>query len=103
MWNGNTVSGQDALGEFFESLPSSEFQVHTLDCQPVHGEWNQYSCKQGGKGTQHYSHNRLEALIAFSVNLSVSYIGYGLSLNMLMKQLKRKKYMLKIKSPCPEL
>lgn len=37
VWNGNAVSGQDALGEFFESLPSSEFQVHTLDCQPVHG------------------------------------------------------------------
>ncbi|XP_047013153.1 NTF2-related export protein 2 isoform X2 [Ictalurus punctatus] len=36
VWNGNNVSGQDALGEFFESLPSSEFQVHTLDCQPVH-------------------------------------------------------------------
>lgn len=37
VWNGNNISGQDALGEFFESLPSSEFQVHTLDCQPVHG------------------------------------------------------------------
>ncbi|XP_054647259.1 NTF2-related export protein 2 isoform X2 [Dunckerocampus dactyliophorus] len=37
VWNGNTVSGLDALGEFFEALPSSEFQVHTLDCQPVHG------------------------------------------------------------------
>lgn len=37
VWNGNAVSGQDALAEFFESLPSSEFQVHTLDCQPVHG------------------------------------------------------------------
>lgn len=37
VWNGNAVSGQDALGEFFESLPSSEFQVQTLDCQPVHG------------------------------------------------------------------
>lgn len=36
VWNGNAVSGQDALGQFFESLPSSEFQVHTLDCQPVH-------------------------------------------------------------------
>lgn len=40
MWNGNAVSGQDALGEFFESLPSSEFQVQTLDCQPVHGQWD---------------------------------------------------------------
>ncbi|XP_061757702.1 NTF2-related export protein 2 [Nerophis ophidion] len=38
VWNGNTVSGLDALGEFFEALPSSEFQVHTLDCQPVHDQ-----------------------------------------------------------------
>ena len=38
VWNGNAVSGQDALNEFYETLPSSEFQVHTLDCQPVHGE-----------------------------------------------------------------
>lgn len=37
VWNGNAVSGQEALGEFFESLPSSEFQVQTVDCQPVHG------------------------------------------------------------------
>nr|ACO13337.1 NTF2-related export protein 2 [Esox lucius] len=36
VWNGNAVSGQAALGEFFESLPSSEFSVQTLDCQPVH-------------------------------------------------------------------
>ncbi|MEQ2189518.1 NTF2- export protein 2 [Goodea atripinnis] len=40
VWNGNAVSGQDALGEFFESLPSSEFQLLTLDCQPVHGQWS---------------------------------------------------------------
>lgn len=39
VWNGTAVSGQDALSEFFESLPSSEFQVQTLDCQPVHGQW----------------------------------------------------------------
>lgn len=38
VWNGTAVSGQDALSEFFESLPSSEFQVQTLDCQPVHGQ-----------------------------------------------------------------
>lgn len=38
VWNGNAVSGQAALGEFFESLPSSEFSIQTLDCQPVHGE-----------------------------------------------------------------
>ncbi|XP_022607506.1 NTF2-related export protein 2 [Seriola dumerili] len=41
VWNGNAVSGQDSLGEFFESLPSSEFQVHTLDCQPVHEQATQ--------------------------------------------------------------
>ncbi|XP_048883519.1 NTF2-related export protein 2 [Brienomyrus brachyistius] len=41
VWNGNAVSGHDALGEFFESLPSSEFQVHTLDCQPVHDQATQ--------------------------------------------------------------
>ncbi|KAM7000639.1 NTF2-related export protein 2 [Tautogolabrus adspersus] len=41
VWNGNAVSGQDALGEFFEALPSSEFQVQTLDCQPVHEQATQ--------------------------------------------------------------
>lgn len=38
VWNGNAVSGQDGLVEFFEMLPSSEFQVTTFDCQPVHGK-----------------------------------------------------------------
>ncbi|MBN3318557.1 NXT2 protein, partial [Atractosteus spatula] len=41
VWNGNAVSGPGALGEFFESLPSSEFQVQTLDCQPVHEQATQ--------------------------------------------------------------
>ncbi|XP_060105593.1 NTF2-related export protein 2 [Heteronotia binoei] len=36
VWNGNAVSGQEALAEFFETLPSSEFQVTLFDCQPVH-------------------------------------------------------------------
>ncbi|XP_039768331.1 NTF2-related export protein 2 isoform X1 [Ornithorhynchus anatinus] len=36
VWNGNAISGQEALSEFFEMLPSSEFQINTLDCQPVH-------------------------------------------------------------------
>ncbi|XP_029455157.1 NTF2-related export protein 2 isoform X1 [Rhinatrema bivittatum] len=36
VWNGNAVSGQPALMEFFEMLPSSEFQITMLDCQPVH-------------------------------------------------------------------
>ncbi|MEE6497043.1 hypothetical protein FKM82_002568 [Ascaphus truei] len=36
VWNGNPISGQEALIEFFEMLPSSEFQVNMFDCQPVH-------------------------------------------------------------------
>ncbi|XP_027542879.1 NTF2-related export protein 2 isoform X2 [Neopelma chrysocephalum] len=40
VWNGNAVSGQEELNKFFEMLPSSEFQVNVLDCQPVHGEPN---------------------------------------------------------------
>lgn len=38
VWNGNAVSGQEELSKFFEMLPSSEFQVNVLDCQPVHGK-----------------------------------------------------------------
>ncbi|KAJ7310212.1 hypothetical protein JRQ81_007106 [Phrynocephalus forsythii] len=41
IWNGNAVSGQDALAKFFEMLPSSEFQVTTFDCQPVHEQATQ--------------------------------------------------------------
>uniref|UniRef100_A0A8D2ASJ2 NTF2 domain-containing protein n=1 Tax=Sciurus vulgaris TaxID=55149 RepID=A0A8D2ASJ2_SCIVU len=33
IWNGNVVTGLDALSKFFEMLPSSEFQVNMLDCQ----------------------------------------------------------------------
>ncbi|KAL1766989.1 60S ribosomal protein L11 [Sigmodon hispidus] len=38
VWNGNAVTGQESLNEFFEMLPSSEFQINVVDCQPVHGE-----------------------------------------------------------------
>ncbi|XP_017598610.1 PREDICTED: NTF2-related export protein 2 [Corvus brachyrhynchos] len=38
VWNGNAVSGQEELNKFFEMLPSSEFQVNVLDCQPVHDQ-----------------------------------------------------------------
>ncbi|OBS68225.1 hypothetical protein A6R68_03231, partial [Neotoma lepida] len=38
VWNGNAVSGQDSLNEFFEMLPSSEFQINVVDCQPVHDD-----------------------------------------------------------------
>ncbi|XP_040260787.1 NTF2-related export protein 2 [Bufo gargarizans] len=36
VWNGNPISGQNALIEFFEMLPSSDFTVNMVDCQPVH-------------------------------------------------------------------
>ncbi|KAG8439615.1 hypothetical protein GDO86_005699 [Hymenochirus boettgeri] len=39
VWNGNPVSGQNSLIEFFEMLPSSEFQVNMIDCQPVHASY----------------------------------------------------------------
>ncbi|KAL4843888.1 hypothetical protein H8958_001677 [Nasalis larvatus] len=41
IWNGNVVSGLDALNNFFDTLPSSEFQVNMLDCQPVHEQATQ--------------------------------------------------------------
>ncbi|XP_012307136.1 NTF2-related export protein 2 isoform X1 [Aotus nancymaae] len=41
IWNGNIVSGLDALNNFFDMLPSSEFQVNMLDCQPVHEQATQ--------------------------------------------------------------
>uniref|UniRef100_A0A673VA26 Nuclear transport factor 2 like export factor 2 n=3 Tax=Suricata suricatta TaxID=37032 RepID=A0A673VA26_SURSU len=41
IWNGNAVTGLEALANFFETLPSSEFQVNMLDCQPVHEQATQ--------------------------------------------------------------
>lgn len=41
IWNGNVVTGLDALANFFDVLPSSEFQVNMLDCQPVHEQATQ--------------------------------------------------------------
>uniref|UniRef100_A0A803KFD7 NTF2-related export protein n=1 Tax=Xenopus tropicalis TaxID=8364 RepID=A0A803KFD7_XENTR len=41
VWNGNPISGQDSLVEFFEMLPSSEFQVNMFDCHPVHEQATQ--------------------------------------------------------------
>uniref|UniRef100_A0A8C5DA01 NTF2-related export protein n=1 Tax=Gouania willdenowi TaxID=441366 RepID=A0A8C5DA01_GOUWI len=35
------VSGQEALTEFIESLPSSKCQVQSLDCQPVNEQASQ--------------------------------------------------------------
>lgn len=42
IWNGNVVTGLEALANFFEMLPSSEFQINMLDCQPVHEQATQY-------------------------------------------------------------
>nr|XP_021484198.1 NTF2-related export protein 2 [Meriones unguiculatus] len=41
LWNGNAVTGLEALANFFETLPSSEFQINMLDCQPVHEQATQ--------------------------------------------------------------
>nr|XP_044996647.1 NTF2-related export protein 2 isoform X1 [Jaculus jaculus] len=41
IWNGNVVMGLDALNNFFATLPSSDFQVTLLDCQPVHEQATQ--------------------------------------------------------------
>ncbi|XP_061034387.1 NTF2-related export protein 2 isoform X1 [Eubalaena glacialis] len=41
IWNGNVVTGLEALTNFFDTLPSSEFQVNMLDCQPVHEQATQ--------------------------------------------------------------
>ncbi|KAM9324043.1 NTF2-related export protein 2 [Gastrophryne carolinensis] len=41
VWNGNLVSGQQALIEFFEMLPTSDFQINMFDCQPVHEQATQ--------------------------------------------------------------
>ncbi|CAO2622837.1 NTF2-related export protein 2 [Lemmus lemmus] len=40
-WNGNVVAGLEALSNFFEMLPCSEFQINMLDCQPVHEQATQ--------------------------------------------------------------
>ncbi|KAM5299349.1 NTF2-related export protein 2-like [Ctenodactylus gundi] len=41
VWNGNVVTGLEALRDFFEMLPSSEFRINVLDCQPVHAQATQ--------------------------------------------------------------
>ncbi|XP_040855902.1 NTF2-related export protein 2 isoform X1 [Ochotona curzoniae] len=41
IWNGNVVTGMDSLTSFFDMLPSSQFQVNMLDCQPVHEQATQ--------------------------------------------------------------
>ncbi|XP_057580973.1 NTF2-related export protein 2-like [Hippopotamus amphibius kiboko] len=40
-WNGNVVTGLEALINFFEMLLSSEFQLSMLDCKPVHEQATQ--------------------------------------------------------------
>ncbi|KAF7474966.1 Hypothetical predicted protein [Marmota monax] len=41
IWNGSVVIELDALSNFFKMLPSSEFQVNMLDCQPDHEQATQ--------------------------------------------------------------
>ncbi|XP_036349929.2 NTF2-related export protein 2-like [Ochotona princeps] len=41
IWNGNAITGLDSLTNFFDMLPSSQFQVNMLDCQPVHEQATQ--------------------------------------------------------------
>uniref|UniRef100_A0A8D0C132 NTF2-related export protein n=1 Tax=Salvator merianae TaxID=96440 RepID=A0A8D0C132_SALMN len=41
VWNGTAVTGQEALAHFFHMLPSSEFQISSFDCQPVHEQATQ--------------------------------------------------------------
>uniref|UniRef100_UPI00358F4BB6 NTF2-related export protein 2-like n=1 Tax=Myxine glutinosa TaxID=7769 RepID=UPI00358F4BB6 len=35
VWNGNAVTGLEALAKFYEELPASDHQVNMLDCQPI--------------------------------------------------------------------
>ncbi|XP_070553919.1 NTF2-related export protein 2-like isoform X2 [Ptychodera flava] len=35
VWNGNACNGIAEIAKLFEQLPSSDFKVETLDCQPI--------------------------------------------------------------------
>ncbi|XP_002731526.1 NTF2-related export protein 1-like [Saccoglossus kowalevskii] len=35
VWNGNACSGSQQITKFYEQLPTSDFRVDTLDCQPI--------------------------------------------------------------------
>ncbi|XP_013421061.1 NTF2-related export protein 2 [Lingula anatina] len=35
VWQGNPVSGMDAIAKFQESLPTSEVSLESVDCQPL--------------------------------------------------------------------
>lgn len=35
LWNGNTVTGVEEIGKFFDGLPSTYHQVESLDAQPL--------------------------------------------------------------------
>ncbi|KAM4696860.1 NTF2-related export protein 2 [Rhinophrynus dorsalis] len=55
VWNGNSVSGQAALIEFFDMLPTSNFQINMFDCQPVHEQ-----ATQGQKTVQVFAHGSVK-------------------------------------------
>ncbi|XP_069130823.1 NTF2-related export protein 2-like isoform X3 [Argopecten irradians] len=35
IWNGTTVNGLEKILKFFETLPTSEHSIDSLDCQPL--------------------------------------------------------------------
>uniref|UniRef100_A0A8D2HNQ8 NTF2 domain-containing protein n=1 Tax=Urocitellus parryii TaxID=9999 RepID=A0A8D2HNQ8_UROPR len=60
IWDGNVVTGIDALNNFFEMLPSSEFQVNMLDCHQVHEQatYSQTTVLVGTSGTVKFDENK---------------------------------------------
>lgn len=40
-WNGNSITGKENVGKFFESLPASESVLRCIDSQPVNDEFVQ--------------------------------------------------------------
>ena len=38
VWNGNAISGKDAIVKFLEDLPTSTTTLSSLDSQPVNGK-----------------------------------------------------------------
>ena len=42
LWNGNAYTGSSQISAFYQALPPSEHVLHSVDCQPVPGNWNMY-------------------------------------------------------------
>lgn len=41
VWNGNPHNSKEAIGKFYESLPSCEVELAYVDAQPIRGEFVQ--------------------------------------------------------------